>query len=79
MRLFIRHAIALLMFLFVFRLAIQAQAHQPPPNLPKSVLLSRLAKNDPIPSRLDQTPILKAISQESEGFVDRKISSRNRK
>jgi hypothetical protein len=78
MRLLIRHFIALLMLIFVFRLAIQAQNHQAPPSLPKSVLLSRLSQHDPLPASLNQAPIAQAIQKESEGFIDRKPGSRYR-
>ena len=72
MRLLIRHFIALLMLMFVFRLAFQAQGHQAPPSLPKSVLLSRLSQNDPLPVRLKEAPIAKVIQKESDRFIDRK-------
>jgi len=78
MRLLIRHGIALLMVLFVFRLLMQAQEHEEPTRLPKSILLSRLSKNDPLPLHLNQAPILSAIRLESEGLIDRKRGSRHR-
>ena len=79
MRLFLRHAIAVLLFFFLFRLAVQAQSHELGGTLPKSVLLSRLSESAPIPSRsFDQGAILKAIrAQDSERFVNRQIGSRH--
>lgn len=78
MRLLIRHGVALLMIIFVFRLLMQAKEHKEPESLPKSVLLSRLSKNAPLPSRLNQAPILNAIRLESEGLIDRKRGPRHR-
>jgi hypothetical protein len=79
MRLIIRHAIAILLVLFVCRVAVQAHAKESHVNLPKAILLSRLAASSPIPSRdFDQRPILKAIVNESERFIDRQKGRANR-
>jgi len=73
MRLLIRHSIGLLIFLFMFRLAVQIQYAESSVELPKAVLLSRLAAEDPFPSRIsDKRNLLKTIAAESERFIDRK-------
>lgn len=71
MRLFIRHAIAVLLFLFVFRLAMQAQDHDSEVTLPKAVLLSRLSDGDPIPSAaFDKSSLLKVIENDSGRLIN---------
>ena len=59
-------AIALLLFTFVCKIAVQAQAsaggHS---DVPKSLLLSRIAPRQPIPSApIDERPIIAAIRRE---------------
>jgi len=71
MRLFIRHFIAMLMFLFVFRLAMQAQESNTEVTLPKAVLLSRLSDGDPIPSEaFDKNSLLKVIENDSSRLIN---------
>lgn len=61
MRWFIRQFIIALLCLFVFRLAVQAQTEQHN-SLPKAVLLTRVAPEEPIPSKeIDPQPIVKAM------------------
>ena len=73
MRAIIRHCIAVLLFFFVCRLALQAQvqAKDTELTLPKAVLLSRLSKGEGIPSRaFDKSVLLKAIQTDSGRLVN---------
>lgn len=71
MRLFLRHFIALILFLFVFRLALQTQEHESEVTLPKAVLLSRLSDGAPIPSEaFDKNSLLKVIEDDSSRLVN---------
>lgn len=71
MRLFIRHFIAVLLFLFVFRLAMQAQEKEGEVTLPKAVLLSRLSDGAPIPSEaFDKNSLLRVIENDSGRLVN---------
>lgn len=71
MRLFFRHFIAVLLFLFVFRLAMQTQEHEAEVTLPKAVLLSRLSDGAPIPSEaFDKNSLLKVIEDDSSRLVN---------
>jgi hypothetical protein len=62
MRTLLRHAIALLLFGFVCKLAIQAQNNDDANSVPKALLLGSLAPSQAIPSgRIDARPIIAAI------------------
>ncbi len=78
MRLIVHHFIIALVGFFALRLIVQASNHQNPVELPKAILLSRLSEGSPITRGFEKEKILKAILNESEGFVDRKPGARNR-
>ena len=65
MRFLIRHAIALLLFTFAFRLVWQAREENENSGVPKALLLASLSPQSPIPSRpIDTRPIILAITRE---------------
>lgn len=76
MRLLFRHAIAVIVLLFVAKLAFEAPEQSRSNDLPKSVILSRMASGDPIPSRA-LTPQAKE-RRVLEGLVNGENSSNNR-
>lgn len=62
MRFLIRRTMAILFFVFVCKIALQAQAYSEPSEAPKSFLLISIAPERPIPSaRIDATKIIAAI------------------
>ncbi len=81
MRLLFRHAIAVIVFLFVFKLAIEAQDHTQLQDEPKSVLLSRLADSDPIPADFSRTLEKEGAQRpnsSSEGLINSETSTNYR-
>lgn len=71
MRLLIRYTVSLLLLFFLARVALQAQGEDTYVSLPKAILLSRLAENEPLPSRsLDRSTLLKVIGGESERLIN---------
>jgi hypothetical protein len=65
MRSMIRHAVALLFLGFLFKIAFQAQEYKEFDGVPKSLILSSLAPEQPIPSgRIDTHKIIAAIRKE---------------
>ncbi|HEY8278576.1 MAG TPA: hypothetical protein VIH99_03060 [Bdellovibrionota bacterium] len=65
MRFIIRHCIAILLFLFVCKIALQSQEFTENSGVPKSLLLGSLSARQPIPSgRIDPRPIIEAIRKE---------------
>ena len=65
MRILIRHAIALLLFSFICKVAVQAQESDDNNGVPKSLLLGSLSPQQPIPSgKFDARRISAAIRNE---------------
>lgn len=64
MRILIRHFVALLLFVFVCKVAIQAQEFKEYSGVPKALLLDSLAPEAGIPSReFNVKPIISAIQR----------------
>lgn len=51
MRLLMKHFITVIVFLFVFKLAIQAQGHSNENELPRTVKLAKMSVGEPIPAK----------------------------
>jgi hypothetical protein len=65
MRTWIRHAIAVFIFCFACKIALQAQASEDFNGVPKSLLLGSISTAQPIPSgRIDTRRIVTAIRKE---------------
>ncbi|MGZ3651393.1 MAG: hypothetical protein ACXVB9_19155 [Bdellovibrionota bacterium] len=65
MRTLIRHAIALLLFTFICKVALQAQNTEENNGVPKSLLLGSMTSRQPIPTgQIDARRIIAAIRNE---------------
>jgi len=65
MRIWIRHAIAVFLFCFACKVALQAQAPDERAGVPKSLLLGSISTEQPIPSgQIDTRRIVSAIRNE---------------
>ncbi len=62
MRFLIRHAVALLLIIFICKIALEAQSYTELNGVPKSLLLGSISPEAPIPStQIDTKKIIAAI------------------
>lgn len=63
MRFLLRHFLALMLLLFLCKIAVEAQDSVAHSNLPKALLLSQLAPEAPIPHRIDPGPVIRSLQR----------------